>query len=360
MLTISDLKINGYKKVIEAKDPNVNLHCFIAIHNTSLGPALGGTRIHPYASRDEALNDVLRLAKGMTYKSALAETGFGGGKSVIIADPKLHKTEQLLQAFGSVVDTLKGDYIAAEDVGTSEADMLIIHQKTPYVAALPTQKSSGDPSPYTAWGVFRGIQAVAKKLWKTTSLKNKRIAIQGLGHVGSKLAGILFWEGADLIFDDVDPQLTESLARHYGAEIIDPPNFFKVDCDIISFCAFGGVINDQSIPLMKCKAIAGAANNQLLLPEDDLKLFKKGILYAPDYVINAGGIINATLEFALTGYHPKESRNKVDRIYETLLTIFERAEAENKPTNQIANEMAEYNLAHQIGKRPMNLSFLNN
>lgn len=357
MLMINDLKINGYKKVIEARDPDAKLHCFIAIHNTSLGPALGGTRIHPYASKEEALNDVLRLAKGMTYKSALAETGFGGGKSVIIADPKLHKTEELLQAFGEVINSLKGDYIAAEDVGSNEADMLIIRKKTPYVAALPTKRSSGDPSPFTAWGVFRGIQAVAKKLWNTTSLKNRRIAIQGLGHVGSKLAAILFWEGADLILDDVDQKLTETLALHYGAEIIEPQNFCKAECDILSFCALGGVINDNSIPLMKCKAIAGAANNQLLQPEHDLKLMKRGILYAPDYVINAGGIINATLEFDPAGYNPKVSRDKIDHIYDTLLAIFNQSELEGKPTSQIADKIAEYNLEHRIGKKHSKLIF---
>ena len=193
MLSIKKLAIPGYEQVVEATDPARGLHCYIAIHNTTLGPALGGTRMYPYTSPQAALNDVLRLAKGMTYKSAVAEDGVGGGKSVIIGDSHKQKTTELLHAFAEVLDTLRGQYIAAEDVGTTLADMVTIRQRTPYVASLPGDNSSGDPSYYTAWGVYRGIQAVTKKLWHTKSLRGRSIAIQGLGSVGAKLASILFW-----------------------------------------------------------------------------------------------------------------------------------------------------------------------
>lgn len=357
MLEMKEIIIDGYKKVVELWDVDAKLHGFIAIHDTTLGPALGGTRIHPYHSREEALNDALRLSKGMTYKSALAETGFGGGKSVIIADPKLHKTEELLFAFAEALNRLKGEYIAAEDVGSCADDMLIIHKRSNFVAALPTAKSSGDPSPFTAWGVYRGMQAVAKTLWDTESLKNKRIAIQGLGNVGSKLASILFWEGANLIVSDLDPELAEKVSHSCGGEVVDPKDFYQTECDILSFCAMGGTINDETIPQMRCKAIAGSANNQLLTSQHSLELMNKGILYAPDYIINAGGIINATTEFEPGGYNAKKARNKVDRIYHILIDIFARSLQEKKSTNQIADEIAEHKLKNKIGKRQTPLVF---
>lgn len=351
MLNIKEIKIPHYEKVIEATDPDSGLHCFIAIHNTALGPSMGGTRIYPYNTPEEALQDVLRLSKAMTYKSALAENGLGGGKAVIIANPKTQKTNKLLQSYGEVVNSLKGLYIAAEDVGSDAQDMEIVRQKTPFVGALPTEKSSGDPSRFTAWGVFRGIKAVAKKLWGDECLRKKVISIQGLGHVGSKLANILFWEGANLIICDKDSKETHDHAMSYGGTIINTNNFVSTPCDILAPCALGGIINSESIPLLKCKAIAGCANNQLQIPENGKELQKRGILYAPDYVINAGGIINAATEFEPNGYNPAIARDKVNHIYDTLLQIFEIAEKEHKPTNQVADELAEYKLNHQIGKR---------
>ena len=346
------------EKVIEAQDPEVGLHCFISVHDTRLGPSMGGTRIYPYASRDEAIEDALRLSKAMTYKSALAENGLGGGKSVIIADPKFQKTRSLLLGFAEAVDYLQGLYIAAEDVGSTMEDMAVIRTKTPYVGALPTEKSSGDPSRFTAWGVYRGMQAAAKKLWHNESLRKKIIAIQGLGNVGSKLANILFWEGAYLILCEKDPQVVEKHALLYGAQIIDSKNYADTRCDILSPCAMGGVINEHSIQKLHCKAVAGSANNQLSAPELGRELMRKGILYAPDYVINAGGIINAACEYDLYGYDPKIARDRVNNIYDTLLNVFDRSEREHKPTSKVADEMAEYKLEHLIGKRSRQINLL--
>lgn len=357
MLSIKEIPVKGYHKVIEAVNPEVKLHCFIAIHDCKLGPALGGMRIHMYDSPQEALNDVLRLSKAMTYKSALAENGLGGGKSVIIADPHRDKNPQLLTAFAEVLDTLKGQYIAAEDVGTTTEDMLIIKKRTPYVCALPTEKSSGDPSRFTAWGVFRGILAVSKTIWGTHNLQRRKIAIQGLGNVGSKLANILFWEGAELLLCDLDPKKTHAHCLLYGAEEISLEDYFSCDCDILAPCALGGILNEETIPHLKCAAVAGGANNQLLDQDDGRRLYERGILYAPDYIINGGGIINAAAEFESGGYNPKKVRDKVNHIYDTLKMIFQRSEEEKKPTNSIADEIAEYKLEHSIGLRQKPITF---
>lgn len=360
MLEINELFIPGYQKVIEAWDQQSKLHCFIAVHDCTLGPALGGVRIYPYPTVSDALKDILRLAKSMTYKSALAEDGLGGGKSVIIANPLRDKTEDLLCAFGEAINHLQGMYIAAEDVGTSPEDMLIIRQRTPYVVALPTDRSSGDPSRFTARGVFCGIQAVAQALWGTPSLKKRVVAIQGLGHVGSKLAEILFWEGADLLVSDVDEALMKHYVHIYGAKAIDPLEIYSTPCDIFSPCAMGGILNETTIPTLQCKAIAGSANNQLAEDSQAVVLFDRNILYAPDYLINSGGIINVSTEFEPNGYDPLVARNKVNQIYDRLLTIFDKSKKENKPTGLIANEIAEYNLKHQIGKRVTPIKFERN
>lgn len=351
MLKIKELTIPGYEKVIEGQDVARGLHCFIAVHNCNLGPSLGGIRIHTYGSPDDALQDALRLAKAMTYKSAVIQDGLGGGKSVIIADPHKDKTPELLHAFAEVVDSLKGKYIAAEDVGSNTHDMNLIRQRTPYVAATSKENSSGDPSPFTAWGVFRGMQAVAKHLWGSPSLQGKTVALQGLGNVGGKLATLLFWEGAELIICDVNAQLVNRYVHDFGARSVDPTEFPMVGCDILAPCALGGVINATTLPLLRCKAVAGAANNQLANREDDKKLKQRGILYAPDYIINAGGLINASAEFEMGGYNPKVSRDKTSHIYDHLLEIFKKADTDNKTTGQVADELAEHNLKHGVGKR---------
>lgn len=351
MLDIKEISVPGYKHVIEATDKKAGLHSFIAIHDCTLGPSLGGARIYPYSTPNAALEDALRLAKGMTYKSALSGCGLGGGKSVIIADPHHDKTESLLLAFGEAVDYLKGEYITAEDVGTSPEDMLVIRRKTPYVVALPTDQSSGDPSYFTAWGVFRGMQAVAQKLWNDKSLRNKRILIQGLGHVGSKLAALLFWEGADLILSDIDLKQLHSLSHLYGAETVGIADVYHVPCDIFSPCALGGILNQETIPQLQCKAVVGSANNQLRNPQDGKKLLERKIVYAPDYIVNSGGLINVSVEFDPHGYDPKIARDRVDLIYDKMFEIFSRSEKQHKSTSQVADEMAEYNLQHKIGMR---------
>lgn len=357
MLTIKKLDIPGYEQVIHGTDPSRGLNCFIAIHNTTLGPALGGTRIFHYASDEAALQDALLLARAMTYKSAAISDGLGGGKSVIIADPHKDKTPELLHAFAEVVDSLQGLYIAAEDVGSTTADMVIIRQRTPYVAALPGNRSSGDPSPFTAHGIICGIQAIGKKLWHTKSLKGKTVAIQGLGSVGWKLANLLFWEGADLIVCDVNQKLTQQCQHDYGAHVVAPEHFFQTPCDILSPCALGGVINKETLPLLRCQAIAGSANNQLENATIGYELMKKNILYAPDYIINSGGIINAAAEFEEGGYNPKVARNKVRHIYDNLMKIFHKAADEKKPTNIVADELAEHHIKYRVGKRKAPINF---
>lgn len=346
MNEIDVLPIPGYEKVIEIKNQAVGLHAFVAIHSTAIGPSLGGVRMYPYPTREQALEDALRLSKAMSYKSALAETGLGGGKSVIIGSPKIKKTEALLLAFGEALNSLNGSYIGAEDVGTNTQDMLIIRKTTPFVAALPTKGSSGDPSRFTAYGIYRGMQAVAQTLWGSPSLKDRVIAIQGLGNVGLKTAHFLFWEGARLILTDLDQELLEETARLLGADKVKPEEILSTPCDLFAPCALGGVLNSKTIPLLKCSAVAGSANNQLEKEEDGTILQQRGILYAVDYAINAGGIINAACEYEAEGYSPRRSRDKTERIFDTLIHIFEKSIRENTPTNLVANILAEYKLSH--------------
>ncbi len=345
------IPVDGYEQVIEVKEKKVGLHAIIAIHNTALGPALGGTRIFPYASREKALEDVLRLSKGMTYKSAVAEVGSGGGKSVIIADPKKDKTPELLMAFGEAVDAFNGLYICAEDVGCSTEDVKWIREKTKYVVGLLQEKSSGDPGYFTSWGIFRGIQSAAKKLFGTDSLEGKKVAVQGLGNVGSKLIDSLFWAGADLILSDIDSALVNRLAAKYDAKIVHPSEILKVECDILSPCAMGAILNERSIPELRCKAVAGGANNQLLKDGDADLLRARKILYAPDFVINAGGLLNVAAEIEVEGYSPKNPQRKAHRIYDTLLSIYEIAEKNHESTHAAAVALADYRIKYGIGKR---------
>lgn len=359
MLKIRQLQIEGFEKVIEAECEETHLHTFIAIHNTTLGPALGGIRFYPYKTRDAALEDVLKLARTMSYKSALVKDGLGGGKSVIIGDPSLLKSTALLTQFGKLLNTLKGQYIGAEDVGTNEEDMAVIRQESPYVSATPSLKSSGDPSRFTAWGIFLGLQAVARFLWNDASLKGKKVAIQGLGKVGTRLAEFLFWEGAELYVTDIHPQKMDAVTHDYGAHALDADEILSFPCDILSPCAMGEVINAHIIPRLKCRAIAGSANNQLATPQDGTELFKRGILYAPDYVINAGGIINAAAEFEPEGYRPLKARERTLEIYPTLLKLFEDGAKQNKPPFEVADAWAEYNILHGIGQRATPIRFEN-
>lgn len=350
-MTIEPIPVKGYELVVKVVDKKANLTAIIAIHDTTMGPALGGIRIHPYATFDDALNDVLRLARGMTHKSAVAEVGLGGGKSVIIADPKKHKTPEMLLAFGAAVEKLGGKYICAEDVGCTTEDVKIVRKATKYVVGLAHAKSSGDPGPFTAWGTYRGICATLKKIYGTESPEGKTIAIQGLGNVGMHLAEFLFWNGANLILSDIDPIKLQRISAKYGARTVPTDQIMKVECDIFAPCAMGAILNDQTIPQLRCKGIAGCANNQLLKDTHANALRDRGILYAPDFVINAGGLLNVSFEIDEGGYVPTLPRTRVSRIFDTLAAIYEIAEKNQETTHNAALALANYRIKYGIGKR---------
>jgi leucine dehydrogenase len=329
-----------HEQVLIGRDTATGYHGIIAIHSTALGPAVGGTRFWNYGSEAEALTDVLRLSQGMTYKTALAGLPLGGGKSIIIADPKTSNREALLRAHGRFVETLKGRYITAEDVGTSPADMEIMRLETQYVAGLVGR--SGDPSPYTARGVFRAIQASGKFTWNTDDLSGVTVAIQGCGNVGYNLAKLLHESGAKLIVTDVNSNNSDRAANDFAVEVVQPNDIFGVHADIFAPCALGGVINDQTIPKLKVKIVAGAANNQLLEEQHGARLSEKNILYAPDYVANVGGVLNGCRE--LFGWTEAQALNKIDDIHDTILKIYESAQAQAITTNKAADRLAEERL----------------
>ncbi len=338
-LTYKLIDVEGYEKTLYITDETSGLRAIICIHNTILGPALGGTRMYPYANFEDALSDVKRLARGMTHKSALAGLPFGGGKSVIIGDPKKDKTQELFLAFGEAVASLDGTYICAEDVGTTPADMAIIRSITPHVVGLSHETSSGDPSPFTAWGTYRGIQSVLQKIYGNPSVKGRHVAIQGLGAVGARLAAQLFWEGAILTISDVLEERTKNLSKTYGASIASPEEILYTHCDVLAPCALGGIINQDTIPHLKCKAVAGSANNQLLQDSDSFSLMERGILYAPDFIINAGGLINVSYEKIDGIYNAQASRDTIDALYDKLLHIYALAEEKSISTHAAALEI---------------------
>lgn len=345
------LDVEGYQEVYKITNEKTKLHAIISIHNTTLGCSLGGIRIKSYPSFEKALEDALRLSRGMTYKSAISETGFGGGKSVIIINDIKDKNETLLTSFAEAVNILEGKYICAEDMGCTPQDMLVIGKKTKYAVGLPHEKSSGDPSGFTAWGVFRGIQATLNKLYGSDSVSNKKIAIQGLGSVGLHLVEYLFWHGADLVITDIDEEKTLKIAAKYGAKVVKPEDIHKEKCDIFSPCAIGGIINDKTIEQLQCKAICGCANNQLLEDRHGDILKTKKILYAPDFLVNAGGLINVSDELEKDGYKPKRSRDKTNKIYDVLNEIYKISEENKISTNQAAIKLALYKIECGIGRR---------
>ncbi len=349
-LILREIQIEGYEQVVEIKKEEVGLHGIIAIHSTRLGPACGGIRAYPYSSFEQALTDVLRLAKGMTYKSAIAQTKTGGAKSILILDKAHPKSKEMLFAFGEAMNYFQGRYFGGEDMGITSADLAILRQATPYVVGLEMPGSSGDPSFFTAWGGFRGIQAVCQKLWGSPSVQGKTIAVQGLGAVGMKLIQHLFWEGAKLIVTDINSLLVEEAVHHWGAKKVSADQIYQVNCDIFSPCAIGGILNSETIPQLKCRAIAGIANNQLVTDEDGERLINRKILYAPDFVINAGGLINISSEIGRQKYDPKLARDRIDHLYELLLSIFDQADKDRKSPHRVAVEMAEYYLKEPIRK----------
>lgn len=338
MEIFSLLEASDFEQVIFCNDNSSGLKAIIAIHDTTLGPALGGTRMWNYNNEQEALKDVLRLAKGMTYKNAAAGLNLGGGKAVIIGDPRTDKSEALFRAFGRYVDSLMGRYITAEDVGTFEEDMDYIHMETDFVTGT-SSGGVGDPSPVTALGIYYGMKAAAKEAYGSDSLKNKRIAVQGVGQVAFNLCKYLHEEGAELIVTDINEEAVGRAVEQFNARAVGIDEIYDVDCDIYSPCALGGTINDDTIARLKAKVIAGSANNQLEKEEHGLVLHEKGIVYAPDYVINSGGVINVAEE--LVGYNRDRALKKVESIYTILENVFAISREKNIPTSVAANKMAE-------------------
>ena len=337
-----------YEQLVICQDKTSGLKAIICIHDTTLGPALGGTRMWNYDSEEDAILDALRLAKGMTYKNAAAGLNLGGGKTVIIGDSRTQKSEELFRAFGRYVQSLNGRYITAEDVGTTVRDMDWIHMETEFVSGVSASYgASGDPSPMTARGVWRGMKAAAKEAYGSDSLNGKTIAIQGLGHVGYYLAKHLHEEGAKLIVTDIQDDVIKRVVDEMGATAVGREEIYGVEADIFAPCAMGAVINDETIPQFKFKVIAGAANNVLKEERHGDKLHELGILYAPDYVINAGGVINVADE--LEGYNYERALSKVELVYDNVAKVLEIAKRDNIPTYKAADRMAEERI-EKIGR----------
>jgi len=333
-------KYGGHEEVLYVTNKDVGLKAIIAIHNTTLGPALGGTRMWDYASEEEALIDVLRLSKGMTYKAAAAGLNLGGGKAVIMGDPKTQKTEGLFRAFGAYINSLNGIYITAEDVGTTVNDMEHVFMETPFVTGIPKAfGGSGDPSPYTAHGVLMGIRASVKHKLNKDNLEGVRIAVQGLGNVGSNLIDYLMAEKAIITIADIDKEKVKFLKDKYKLESTDPQSIITSDCDVFAPCALGAAINDQTVSKLKCKIVAGGANNQLAESRHGAALKEQGILYAPDYVINAGGLMNVFVE--LEGYSSERAIDKTTQVYDNLMKVFKISDDEDITTEEAANTLAE-------------------
>jgi len=335
---ITELNFDDYERVTSYVDGDYR--GFVAIHSTKLGPAVGGTRFWKYENEEAAIHDLLRLARGMTYKNALAGIPFGGGKSIVLRPEGAFDRERIFRAHGRFVETFGGRYITAEDVGTNPDDIAIVREETEHAAGL--YGLSGDPSPFTARGVFRAMQAAAKHRWGSEALEGKTVALQGGGNVGYHLASNLHKSGARLIVTDVDGSKTERLVKDFDAVAVAPEEIYSIESDVYAPCALGGTINDQTIPQFKVEIIAGGANNQLLEERHGDELEKCGILYAPDYAANAGGIINGCRE--LLGWEASRSLAKVDEIYDTVLDIFRTAEAEGIPTYKAADRLAENRL----------------
>ncbi|SFA92077.1 Glu/Leu/Phe/Val dehydrogenase dimerization domain-containing protein [Algoriphagus aquimarinus] len=330
-----------HEQLVICNDEATGLKALIGIHNTTLGPALGGTRMWPYASEEEAITDVLRLSRGMTFKNALAGLNLGGGKAVILGDPKL-KNEAFLRRFGRFVQSLGGRYVTAEDVNMNTSDMEFIGLETRHVTGLPEIKGGGgDPSPVTAYGVYMGMKAAAKKAFGSESLEGKRIGVQGVGQVGKYLIEHLVKEGAHVLVTDIFEDKLQQVAKATGAQVVDPNVIYDMEMDIYSPCALGATINDQTIDRLKCAVIAGGANNQL---KDEAKhgriLVEKGIVYAPDFLINAGGVINVGAEY-FGGYNRETVYKQTEKIYDTCLGILDKSEKENIPAQQAAIETAK-------------------
>lgn len=343
MEILNNMAKYGHEQITMYSDPDTGLRGIIAIHDTTLGPSCGGTRMWPYASEEEALTDALRLSKAMTYKAAAAGLNLGGGKGVIIGDPKTDKTEGLLRAWGRFVDTLGGRYLTTTDVGTTGRDLESVHQETDHVVGLDTTLGgSGDTSIMTGLGIYMGMKACAADVWGRDSLRGRRIAMQGFGKVASHTAEHLLEEDAQVIATDINETALDK-ARQMGVKVVGPDDIYDLDCDIFAPCALGGVINRSTMDRLRCRIVAGGANNQLATPEDGEELHRRGIVYAPDFLINAGGIINASAEIGQP-YNPDRSRQQTERIYEQMAAVLATSSKKEISTAHAADLLAEKRL----------------
>ncbi|HEY5890716.1 MAG TPA: Glu/Leu/Phe/Val dehydrogenase [Acidimicrobiia bacterium] len=340
MTVFDEVATDGHEQVLYGFDKESGLRTIIAIHSTALGPALGGTRFFPYPSEDEALIDVLRLAKGMSYKAAAAGLDLGGGKAVIIGDPMTDKSERLFRAYGRIVDSLRGRYITAEDVGTTTHDLDMVRRETPWaLGASVAEGGSGDPSPVTARGLFAAARAVAKHMWGDSDLAGRRFAVKGVGKVGSAFVQLLVEARAEVIIaDSYEPNLTAA-AENYGVKTVEIDDILTVDCDFFSPCAMGADLDEKTIPRLNCQAVVGSANNQLATDGDADRIAERGIVYGPDFVVNSGGLINVYDD--LTGYSRARALHRVDSIYDATLRILETAAREDINPNAAAMHIAE-------------------
>lgn len=342
MKVIEYMERHGYEQLVLCHDPGTGLRAVITIHDTTLGPAMGGVRVWEYSSEEEAILDALRLAQAMTYKSAAAGLNLGGGKAVIMGPVPPAKREAWFRALGRFVDSLGGRYIATEDVGVFVRDIEAMRHETAYVTGLPRELGgSGDPSPPTAFGVYRAMKACAEEVWGDGSLKGRRVALQGLGKVGTNLAKHLLEEGAEVVVSEID-EAALARARQMGLTTVNPERIYDLECDFFSPCALGGILNKETIPRLKCRIVCGSANNQLAEPEDGDRLEERGILYAPDFIVNAGGIINVSFE--LTGYNEELAYRKVGEIYDTVKEVIDISRSEGITTARAADLLAERRL----------------
>ena len=338
----------GHEQVVFCNNPDVGLKAIIAIHNTVLGPALGGTRMWPYQSEQEALDDVLRLSRGMTYKNAVAGLNLGGGKAVIIGDPSKDKSEALFRAFGQFVDSLGGRYITAEDVGIDVSDMEYVYRETQFVTGVhQVHGGSGDPSPFTAYGTLQGLMATLNRKFGDEEVGKYSYAVQGLGHVGMEFAKLLKERGAKIFVTDINKARVDQAVAELGVEAVGLDEIYDVDADVYSPCALGGTVNEKTLPRLKAKVICGAANNQLANNAIGDEVTRRGILYAPDYAVNAGGVMNISLE--IDGYNRERAMRMMRTIYHNLGRIFEIADRDGIPTYQAADRLAEERI-QVIGK----------
>ena len=345
-MKIVEIPVEGYETVVRAEDAKAGFRVMVAIHSTVLGPALGGMRMWDYSSEEEAQTDVLRLARGMTYKSAIARTGMGGGKAVILGDARKDKSDELFFFVGKVIESLGGQYITAEDVGIDVYDVDLVAQQTKHVTGRAREVGgSGDPSPYTALGTSRAISASLKRATGSGELEGRVVAVQGLGHVGYWLAKQLHQAGAKLLVSDLYEQRLTRAQDEFGATLVPADEIIRSECDVLAPCALGAVLDDVSIPALQCKVVCGAANNQLAEPRHGPALRERGILYAPDYVVNAGGIINISVELEPTGYDEAVARQRVEAVPEALAEIFAYSDQHQVSTSEAANAVAESLLA---------------